>query len=336
MKVIIIIKETQIKLVWHNSTRKRYETMGYKFTNYGDEFYVCINDIPKKSEVKITGVCEYCGKEKEMTIHAYNSITKNGTKKYRCRECYKNQISLKYNDILKDAEKLGYDVLTTDFEYVNGDTRIKYVCPIHGEKEMLAYNLHAGKGCPECGRISARKIFAFSSDEAYLKICELSGQLLNKEDYINQDTKNLKIVCPRCTKNVFITSLKHFCQHGGQSCPECYRKESIGERRIRQWLEMNNIDFIQEKWFEDCRDINPLRFDFYLPDKNIAIEFDGEQHFKETHFFSFRNSKTSTTEYTQSHDIIKTNYCNSHGINLIRIPYTQINGIEKILQEKIT
>lgn len=335
MKVIIIIKEIKVKLIWRNSIRKRYEALGYKFTNYGDEFDVDINDIPKRSEIKITGICEYCGKEKEMTMSAYNSVTKDGTKKYRCRECYKKQKLLKYEDVLRDIDELGYKILTTEKEYVNSDTRIRYICPIHGEKEMRASNLHAGKKCPECGRISARKIFAFSSDEVYSKVDKLGGKLLNKDDYINQDIKNLKILCPRCHKNILITSLKHFRQHGGQACSECYRKESVGERRIRQWLETNNIDFIQEKWFEDCRDVNPLPFDFYLPDKNIIIEFDGQQHFEETHFFSLRNSEIPVTEYVQYHDAIKTDYCNSHGINLIRIPYTQIKEIENILQEKI-
>lgn len=322
-------------MIWRNSIRKRYTSLGYNFTHYGDEFYVKVEDLPEKSEMKITAICEHCGKEKEMTIHAYNSITKNKTNKYRCRDCFIEQTSLKYNDILEDAKSAGYELLTKENEYVNGYTMIKYICPIHGTQEMRASNLHNGRRCPICKSDNARKRYAFSSDEVYKKVEEFGGKLLNKEDYINQGIKNLKILCPRCNEKIFTTSLKHFCQHGGQTCPECYRKESVGERRIRQWVEQNKINFIQEKWFPDCRDINPLPFDFYLPDNNKIIEFDGQQHFKETHYFTHYNSDRSITSYTQYHDSIKTKYCNSHNIDLIRIPYTQINNIENILQEKI-
>lgn len=94
-----------------------------------------------------------------------------------------------------------------------------------------------------------------------------------------------------------------------------------------------------QKWFPDCRDINPLPFDFYLPNKNILIEFDGEQHFKEKHFFSRSGTLgtqfDSLTSYIQYHDTIKTKYCKIHNIPLIRIPYTEINNIDKILEEKL-
>jgi len=44
----------------------------------------------------------------------------------------------------------------------------------------------------------------------------------------------------------------------------------------------NNINFISQYKFKDCifPDTKyPAIFDFYLPDKNICIEYDGEQHF---------------------------------------------------------
>ena len=58
--------------------------------------------------------------------------------------------------------------------------------------------------------------------------------------------------------------------------------ESKGERKIKTILENNKIDFIQEKRFSNCKflDTNHLaRFDFFLPDFNCVIEYDGRQHF---------------------------------------------------------
>lgn len=272
-----------------------------------------------------------------MSFSAYNKNTKNGEKEYICRNCFLNQKELKYNIILNDVENAGYTLITQESEYKNGKTYIEYICPIHGTHSMKASNFHNGKRCPDCFRDKIKAIYRFTPDEVYNKIAAMGGELLNKDEYKNNQTKNLKIICPRCHKNILITSLKHFMQHGGQSCSECYRKESIGERKIREWLENNNLYFIQEKWFPDCRDINPLPFDFYLPDYNLVIEFDGQQHFTETHFFTHINNNydNSATTYIQYHDQIKTNYCLTHNIDLLRIPYTKINNIEKILDERI-
>lgn len=321
---------------WKNSTRKRYEKLGYIFTKYNDLFDVKISDMPPFSEVKITAICEDCGSEKEMTLHNYNYITKKQSKPYVCRNCFLDKKIIKYEDIYNDVNSAGYILLTTKDAYKNGTTMIRYVCPKHGEQKMRASNFHNGKRCRYCCFESAHNKYSFTPDEVYKKVFDLGGELLNKEDYINQDEKNLKIICPRCHKNILTTSLKHFQQHGGQSCNKCYKKESVGERRIRQWLEAHEFTFEQEKWFDDCRDNKPLPFDFYLQDLNTIIEFDGKQHFEENHFFThINNFDNSVTSYTQYHDQIKDSYCTNNHINLIRIPYTQINNIEKILEEKL-
>lgn len=324
-------------MTWKNSTRKRYEDLGYAFTSYGDDFNIKIEDLPKKSGTVITAICETCKKEIEMPYAHYNVTTKNGTKHYKCRQCFIEEKILKYETIKNDVENAGYKLITQKDEYKNGRTYIKYVCPKHGEHTMRATNFHNGKRCPECHFEKSREMYSFSKEEVYNKVKALGGKLLNKEDYINTNVKNLKILCPNCHKNIFTTSLKHFMQHGGQSCTDCYKKESVGERKIRQWLEDHNFEFVKEKWFPDCRDAKPLPFDFYLPNENTIIEFDGKQHFEETHFFSHTNSKyaNSITSYIQYHDSIKTEYCLDHNISLVRIPYTEINNIEKILQEKL-
>lgn len=61
-------------------------------------------------------------------------------------------------------------------------------------------------------------------------------------------------------------------------CPIC--KESNGENIVRKYLSDNHIKYIPQHRFKDCRDKNPLPFDFYLPKYNTCIEYDGEQHFK--------------------------------------------------------
>ena len=198
----------------------------------------------------------------------------------------------------------------------------------HGKNSIRVGNLLSGKRCPKCNTDRAKNDYKLSTDEVTERISSMGTVILNAEEYINQDVKNLKIICPQCGK-IFITCLKHFQQHGGQSCSDCCRKESVGERRIRQYLNERCIKYEQEKMFPDCRDENMLRFDFYLENDNTVIEFDGEQHYKEKHYFSYDYDKNLL------HDEIKNEYCKKNDIKMIRIPYWKINKIESILDEQL-
>ena len=105
--------------------------------------------------------------------------------------------------------------------------------------------------------------------------------------------------------------------------PSCGCSKSKGEIVISSILNNLKIKFDKEKIFKNC--INPetncpLRFDFYLPDYNCCIEYDGEQHF----LIAGWNTKEKLKK-TQYRDNIKTQYCKDNNIKLIRIPYTDFN-----------
>jgi very-short-patch-repair endonuclease len=73
-----------------------------------------------------------------------------------------------------------------------------------------------------------------------------------------------------------------------------------------------------------------LRFDFYIPEYNVCIEFDGKQHFiLENTGWNVKNALAKT----QKNDEIKNNFCKRNDIRLIRIPYTMINQIGRILRK---
>lgn len=104
-------------------------------------------------------------------------------------------------------------------------------------------------------------------------------------------------------------------------------KQSQGELKIQQILIDNNIVFVKEKRFSSCtfETGKVARFDFYLPDYNTLIEYDGIQHYIEG------NGKYDNKEkfqLTQQHDLIKNQWCEKENINLIRIPYTHFNEIK--------
>lgn len=102
---------------------------------------------------------------------------------------------------------------------------------------------------------------------------------------------------------------------------------SKGERKIKDILNNNNINYIQEKRFADCvfEDTNKTaRFDFFLPKYNCLIEFDGRQHFIQSSGIFDNEEKFKRT---QEHDKIKNEYCFKNNILLIRIPYTHFDKI---------
>lgn len=113
---------------------------------------------------------------------------------------------------------------------------------------------------------------------------------------------------------VYIGNLK---QGYTQSCG-CMEGISAGERLIKGILEDNNIKFVPQKRFNDCKNVLPLPFDFYLPDYNTLIEFDGIQHFKPIEYFGGEEE----FKRRQNNDAIKNKYCKDNKINLIRLPYT--------------
>jgi len=119
-------------------------------------------------------------------------------------------------------------------------------------------------------------------------------------------------------------------------------KESYGETLITNILVENGLissDCLgnsscdnREKVFEDCTNqkigklCRSLRFDFYIPEENTLIEFDGEQH------FSKRGKYGEKFETLKVHDIIKNEYCKTNGIKLIRIHYkVPTNKVEEEL-----
>ena len=98
----------------------------------------------------------------------------------------------------------------------------------------------------------------------------------------------------------------------------CGCAKSRGEEKIISLLIEMQIPFVTQKRFESCifpETNRQLVFDFYLPEQNLLIEYDGEQHFHEV-----RNDRYDF-QGLQKRDAFKNNWCLENNIGLIRIPY---------------
>ena len=70
---------------------------------------------------------------------------------------------------------------------------------------------------------------------------------------------------------------------------------------MRNYLIKHEFEFEEQKRFKDCRNKKPLPFDFYLPQYNLCIEFDGQLHYMSVKYFG---GDEKLTEYFQEHKII--------------------------------
>jgi len=188
---------------------------------------------------------------------------------------------------------------------------------------MTPNNHLRGKGCTHCADMRASIKQRKTTEQFILDAIKVHGDKYDYHNghYINAYTK-VSIICKKHGE-FLMAPTKHL---SGQSCPKC--KSSHGENRISTILDQHNIKYIKEHSFMDCIHIKPLKFDFYIPSHNICIEFDGEQHFSPVSIFGGKEA------YDQRviNDTIKSKYCISNNIILIRIPYTQKNNIHSIMQ----
>ena len=119
--------------------------------------------------------------------------------------------------------------------------------------------------------------------------------------------------------NITIVSSNALKRGNTQSCG-CIRL-SKGEEKIMSLLQKNNISYIREFSFSNCKSIKNYKipFDFYV-NNTYLIEYDGIQH-TEPAFGQ------ESFEITQRNDKVKNEYCKTHNIPLIRIPYTHYDKI---------
>ena len=107
----------------------------------------------------------------------------------------------------------------------------------------------------------------------------------------------------------------------------CFHR-SMREQYIENILINYGFTYVPQYTFNDCKNIFCLPFDFYLPEYNACIEYDGQQHFYPVEIFGGEEAFQKQKE----NDSIKTQYCVDHNIKLIRIPYTASDiDIEKII-----
>lgn len=132
------------------------------------------------------------------------------------------------------------------------------------------------------------------------------------------DKKPFKVMCS--CGNDFEVDTTHFIA-GKFQCNECRVKQSYISKKVEEWLIKNNIQYQKEKSYPDCKNINPLPFDYHLKDYNALIEVDGMGHYRPVPFGGDKEEGIKQYKERIYNDEIKTKYCETNNIPLLRLPF---------------
>lgn len=224
-------------------------------------------DFEVKANNHLNGAnCKKCQIEK--INHNINKlpVINNSTKKLTTEEFIKRA---------KDVHGEKYDYSKT--RYIKSNEKVTITCPIHGDFKITPNHFLSGRGCAKCSKNKQ-----LTNDEFISRLKEIHGKKFTYEKTKYKSTHEHVIVT--CVKHGdFVVTPANILR--GKGCPICL--ESKLENEIKNLLNENNIDFIEQKRFDW---LEKQSLDFYLPKYKIAIECQGIQHFKSIDFFGGEES----------------------------------------------
>lgn len=273
--------------------------------------YDYTNTVYKDYNTKIKIICKIHGEFEQLPApHLRGS---------GCQKCAGNNKTSLKKFIEKAVQVHGEFYDYSKVEYKNALTKIKITCPIHGEFEQIPNkHINSKQGCPQCchNYKTTKNIFIQRAKKIHKNLYDYS-----LVDYKGVDNP-VKIICQEHGE-FEQTPYKHTTRK--QGCPIC--NSSKGEKYIAFLLDFFNIKYEREKTFDDLFGCNNglLRFDFFLSEYNICIEYDGEQHFRLNGLLN-----EDQFDYLKTHDDLKNKYCKDNNIKIFRISYKKFNSLENL------
>ena len=305
-----------------------------RFENNKNSFFEQFSQLNKPYEI----IGDYIDNDTEIEVYCrecnvtFFSKPKNLLRAANnCPECKRKANSLRgrltHNEFVNKMKDL-YPFIEVIGNYVDSITPVELYCHKHDCRffaKPAKYLYKHGKQCCPLGypSILSNEEFTDRLDDRF------NGKIICLEKYKGRFEKHKF----KCLEHDYVWETTPNTLYQGKGCPMC--TISTGEMAIENYLNKHNINYVYQMRFDDCRDKRTLPFDFYIPSLNTCIEYDGESHY-DLHFYEYRvQEPESALEETKRRDKIKNNYCLEHGINLLRIPYTQKQNINKILDSNL-
>ena len=216
-----------------------------------------------------------------------------------CSICAKNKKKTTVEFVEQATKIHGNKYCYTNVVYLNCFVDVEIICPEHGFFSQTPHNHLLGAGCSICAGNKKKNTEDF--------IIEAKKIHNNKYDYTEIDYLGIfikvKIKCPK--HGLFLQSPNNHLR--GHNCPKC---KYIAETLVGEILSLYTLVQYQYK-------LENKKYDFYLPEFNILIERDGEQHYKNNTPFN----KTCTLVFQRVNDRYKTELALKMGYKIARLPY---------------
>jgi len=251
-------------------------------------------------------------------IRGNNNTCKCNIRSFKSFKFYKNKL-------IKMGLSNSYKMLKKTF--INSKTKMTFIhleCGNRFYKSPTDFFSNNQK-CPEC---SQKNKGSYSYIDAELILSNRGFKLLSPVYKNSHDP--LEIQCNECLR-VYNKTLNNIKNNNSTCICKLERISSIGELKIENFLLKNKIKFTLQKTFKKCKYKSQLKFDFYLPEYKLAIEFDGIQHFKPVDYFG-------GVDYFKEcikRDLYKNKYCEENLIRLVRISYKDLKNIDIILKKNV-
>lgn len=212
-------------------------------------------------------------------------------------------------------------------DYVNFQTSIKCKCRVcNYEWNASPRKLRNGVKCPSCiGKVK------YDTESFIRKFYENNpdSQIIITGEYVNSNS-GITCRCLSCGCEWKPVAGSLIAGHG---CPRCASTRT--EKSFGTFLNSLGISYTTQKKFEDCRNINPLSFDYEINDERFItflLEYQGEQH-KQPVDFAGKGEMWANEqfEYNQIRDQIKYDYCQKTGYHLEYIWYYEEDKIQVLI-----
>ena len=219
-------------------------------------------------------------------------------------------------------------VVVSDYGGINRHVEMRHTSCGHQWKVTPSNFLYAGTRCPKCSHPSTRK----SHDQFAKEVTGVNGGVFELVSGYSTNMTPVTLRHKKCQKEFEV--IPNSFLNGRTSCPHCRKSNfrySIGVESIRDYLTVAGIQFEEEFSLPGLRQFKAkgkVTYDFFLPDYDLIIEYDGEQHFKPYKMAggneSFRNQ--------HRRDLLKNEaVLNSGKYCLLRIPYLYKHMCGKLL-----
>lgn len=271
--------------------------------------YSVVGDF-KGTATKIPHVHNTCG---SILVTQPNTFVLGRAK---CPNCFHTRKSRNSSSYCKEVEEISNGEYSVLGEFSSTKSKILHihnVCGCVWETSPSGFIID-GSRCPKCSTNVRR-----TADSYRDEVAELTAEKYSVlGDFVDTKTKILHKhnECGHewdIRPNSFLRSYR---------CPNCIY--SRGEKAVADVLDSLSIDYTREHTFEY---LGLKRYDFFIPSLNIAIEYDGEQHFEAVEHWGGEEA----LKRTQESDALKNDFCDFMGIDLLRIPYWEFDNIDEIV-----